>query len=222
MKLTELVTALEDYKQLVQNVIDPLNALLSANVSAGTPHPALPPPAVTQLPAPQLSEKIGRLKRAIKVAKAKSGQKVCSEHPGFERDKQDRCKQCVRDYAREWARKKKAGKTGATIAERRPAEMRSVPTSKPNEIAGHRPRLQPEAGAPSPVKRRTPDAFTGDELEYSKPITCPKCHSLNVRMSRPEDFNRDTDSWTCLKNGCQVRIAHVVLSVDRGWEPDAA
>jgi hypothetical protein len=46
MKLTELVTALEDYKQLVQNVIDPLNALVSVNVSLGLAQPiALPPPS---------------------------------------------------------------------------------------------------------------------------------------------------------------------------------
>lgn len=78
------------------------------------------------------------------------------------------------------------------------------------------------AAPPSPLRRRTPEAFTGDELEYSKPITCPKCHAIGTRFSRPEEFNRDTDSWTCLKNGCQVRIAHVVLSVDHAYEPDAA
>jgi hypothetical protein len=34
--------------------------------------------------------------------------------------------------------------------------------------------------------------------------------------------NITTTSGTCLKAGCQVRIAHIVLAVDRGYEPEAA
>lgn len=71
-----------------------------------------------------------------------------------------------------------------------------------------------------PAAEPKPRSEFGDELEYSKPLKCPKCGSLNVRFSRPEEFNRDMDSWTCLKNGCQVRIAHVVLAVDHKYEPE--
>jgi hypothetical protein len=79
----------------------------------------------------------------------------------------------------------------------------------------------PDTSTAQPVRRRQSAEFIGDELEYSKAITCPKCKAP-TRFSRPEEFNRDTDSWTCLKNGCQVRIAHIVLSVDHSYEPDAA
>lgn len=79
----------------------------------------------------------------------------------------------------------------------------------------------PRPAAPSPIRRRSSEPI-GDELEYSKPVKCPKCGALETRFSRPEEFSVDTDSWTCLKSGCQVRIAHIVLKVDHSYEPDAA
>lgn len=107
---------------------------------------------------------------------------------------------------------------------RAPARSETAPISNSDKESTFRKIAdvsKPRPAAPSPIRRRSTGKL-GDELEYSKPIKCPKCGSLAVRFSRPEDFNRDTDSWTCLRNGCQVRISHIVLSVDHSYEPDAA
>ncbi len=224
MKLTEIVTALENKRQTVQNAIDALNVLISLEAEP-LPAIALPPPIAA---LPQLSENTVRLKRAPKVAKAvrksksSGAEKTCAKHPGnTEWDGYNgACSKCRREYqtARRLA---KGAKPRVSKRERPVAEMRNATESTGNKITEIR---KPTAAisASSPVRRRTPEAFTGDELEYSKAITCPKCHTLGTRFSRPEDFNRDTDFWTCLKNGCQVRIAHIVLGVDHAYEPDAA
>jgi len=83
--------------------------------------------------------------------------------------------------------------------------------------AASKPRAE-AAPKPEVVSPKFRSEF-GDELEYSKPITCPKCKAPGVRFSRQEDCDKSTDHWTCLKNGCQVRISHIVLSVDHKYDP---
>jgi hypothetical protein len=181
---------------------------------------------------PQLSEKAGQLKRGPKLAKrgrpAKSKSsaggdaKTCRHHPGnTEWDSSGACSPCRRDYQTKRRKNKQRG--AVSQSERQVAEMRNTPAPaiEPpvRQLAAVPPA--PRAAAPVPVRRKRTEKL-GDEVEYSKPITCPKCRAVGTRFSRPEDFDVSTDSWTCLKSGCQVRIAHIVLSIDRGYEPDVA
>ena len=223
MKLRETFVALQNYKQLVQNAIDSLAILIHADVP--TADIALPPPVVPALP--QLSEKIGRLKPAPRLAKrgrkpkTSRDVKECAKHPGnTEWDSNGACSPCRRDYQ---TKRRKNKQRGAVSQSERPvAEMRNTPApaiEPPVRKLAAVPK--PPAAVSVPVRRKRSEKL-GDEVEYSKPITCPKCHAIATRMSRPEDFDVSTDSWTCLKNGCQVRIAHIVLSIDRGYEPDVA
>ncbi len=70
------------------------------------------------------------------------------------------------------------------------------------------------------MNRPKEPAAVGDELEYSKLLTCSKCRATNVRYSRREDADPAVDSWMC-PSGCTVRISHVLVKVDRNYRPAA-
>ncbi len=233
MKITEIITGLEEYKQIVQDAIESLGTLVSVNTQLGltqVPTIALPPPAVAAPAAAQLPENTERPKlgpkkegtdkpKAMRGGAKRRGGHGCEKHPDSEAGTRGRCMQCARDYAREWARKKKAGKT--SVRSQGAAEMRSPsPKAVDDKLSRLADRNRPPAPT-VPVPRRRPADFDGDELEYSKVITCSKCHAT-TRYSRPEEFDPLKDSWTCVANGCQVRINLINLAVDRGYEPDAA
>jgi hypothetical protein len=51
------------------------------------------------------------------------------------------------------------------------------------------------------------------EFVWSRKLTCPKCRQ-STRLRRVKTANKETDFWTHLGPGCQVRISHYIIAVD--------
>lgn len=221
MKLPEILSALREYRQLIDNAINGLVPLCGANgditVIASTAF--LPPPA------PKKPASLKPRREPLRIATREPQQpaaaaelQACTKHPGGKLNRRGECKRCVQaDYAREWARKNKSSRKSRPPKE--PTEMRVVPKQTANDADS---KLSQLADANRPKEVAAPRSEFADDLEYSKPVMCPKCRSTNTRFSRPEDVDKATGNWTCLKNGCQVRVSHIVLSVDHKYEPDVA
>lgn len=61
-----------------------------------------------------------------------------------------------------------------------------------------------------------------DEFEYSKPLKCSKCAAFPARYRRRKAADLSKDYWICMNGGCQVKIAHVFVKVDRSYAPPPA
>lgn len=74
--------------------------------------------------------------------------------------------------------------------------------------------------SPRPLRAHSTAATTGPAFVYSHPMSCPKCHATKVRFKRRRDADPAKDSWTCSANGCQLRISHVMIRVERDYKPE--
>ena len=52
-------------------------------------------------------------------------------------------------------------------------------------------------------------------FEYSRVLRCSKCGSNQTRYRR----TKNSSVWVCMAEGCEVKIAHVSVSVDRNFQP---
>lgn len=60
-------------------------------------------------------------------------------------------------------------------------------------------------------------AIAEDPFEYSKPLKCMKCGVFPARYRRRKVADLSKDYWICMSGSCQVKIAHVVVNVDRSY-----
>lgn len=75
------------------------------------------------------------------------------------------------------------------------------------------PKPSPKPTASSTAKR------AAATIVYSIPMLCPKCHTKNARFRRRSDANVANDFWTCDIKGCQLKISHYSIKVDRNYQP---
>jgi hypothetical protein len=90
------------------------------------------------------------------------------------------------------------------------------PLASPDTPAGAQER------APNTTKRSaapmSPKTPGSPGHVYSVAMRCPKCQA-STRFRRAADADPKVDSWMCTATGCQIRISHVVLKVDRNYSP---
>lgn len=87
--------------------------------------------------------------------------------------------------------------------------LTDVGSSVKVELDRPAPKPQPEPEKP----KKLPSTFV-----YSIPMLCPKCHTKNARFRRRSDANVATDFWTCDIKGCQLKISHYSIKVDRSYQ----
>lgn len=122
--------------------------------------------------------------------------------------RKQRCRECTREAERKPdGEKRKRGRPRKEPLAAAPAAERSEP-----------PPSQAPALSAVPVR---PAAVAGPEsargYEYSRLYKCSRCGTSSVRFRRAVGATPN-DYWTCMAGGCQLKISHVQIRVDRGYE----
>lgn len=68
-----------------------------------------------------------------------------------------------------------------------------------------------------PVKSRREQPQREAEFIYSILQKCPKCQTTAVRFRKRSDADPKTGTWNCMAKGCELRISHVVMKVDKKY-----
>lgn len=74
--------------------------------------------------------------------------------------------------------------------------------------------LDKPAPKPEPLRQKT----LQPTYVYSVPMLCPKCHTKNARSRRRNNANVSTDFWICDIKGCQLKISHYTIKIDRNYQ----
>lgn len=77
----------------------------------------------------------------------------------------------------------------------------------------------PAAPKPEPSK---PKAAPSSTHVYSQAMKCPKCGTVGARFKRRSDADVAKDYWTCAIKGCQLKISHYNIRVDKSYQPQMA
>lgn len=84
--------------------------------------------------------------------------------------------------------------------------------SLPSQTAAT-PKPGPEPIRSKAVKPSVP------EFVYSNPMKCPKCNVVGGRFKRRSDADPQKDYWICQTKGCQLKISHYNIKIDRTFQP---
>lgn len=132
MNITAIDQALAELKQdraRIDRAIDGLNAIAELHGLKGSAEPetVLPPPTALKRSAHRSASLSPRGKRRS------NGKPSCEKHPdNREFNASGKCRVCLREYMREWARKK-AKDAGRTVTPR-PAARRESPPAEPTML----------------------------------------------------------------------------------------
>ena len=236
MNLTDVVRDLETRREHLSIAIDVLKAYGNS-----LPQVDPAPQPLIETTQPEAPAAPGRPGRVLKTAKAgrrggrKSGASTphrCDKHPdATEFDPKGRCRQCMRDYAREWAKKRKAGKATSTRGRRPAAEQppldddddagpgrgrspgtprfKSLNLADDDVVIDDDPDLDEEEADEAP----TPAAAAPRQFIWSKPQKCPKCGEM-ARLRRLASADKAKDMWIHVGPNCTIKIAHYQIKDD--------
>lgn len=170
---------------------------------------------------------------------------ICEVHPdNAERAGNGQCRICAREYARKryQARKNSGGHRPplqeAESAAGSPAPLQQEPPKRrclthpgaefyassgqckqcASEKAKARRAGNGASTPPVPEAEEKPAELPPDverELVYSVKTRCSKCQNI-TRLVRPKDAPV-TGSWTCMMRGCQIKIGHIMIAVDKSY-----
>ena len=235
MKLSDAVRYLETKREHLSIAIDVLKAL---------PHEETPAPqaliSTAETEAPAAPRRHGKVLKTAKAGrrggrKAKTAGNHCDKHPdATEFDPKGRCRQCMRDYAREWAKKRKAGKATSTRG-RRPAAKQPPPIDDDEGPPSRRgtPRFKslnledddvvidddPDLDEDEADEAPAPAAVVQRQFIWSKPQKCPKCGEM-ARLRRLANADKAKDMWIHVGPNCTIKIAHYQIKDDLKYHGD--
>lgn len=101
------------------------------------------------------------------------------------------------------------------VLHRRLSECRAGVGSEPA------PAQKPEAApAPDPAPLRAHASAVA--YLFSHPMKCPKCGTTGARFRRRSAADLQKDYWICETKGCQLKISHYNIRVDKTYQPKTA
>lgn len=150
----------------------------------------------------------------------------CSLHAGLGTNNRNECRGCLRDYQKDWAKRRK--EQGGEAKPKRRYQRRSRPASEP---------VAPSTVGAAAVQEFSPEAFesavrnespieenrrseTESQAEpgkvYSHPMRCPRCFNTH-RFWKRANADESRDHWISMGCNNSLKIANYQINVDNHY-----